>query len=63
MNKSVKIRAAYLRAHEGETFNICLTGNVRAIIQDRQTTNAALYSGNPVELVGGAEAYWKAESQ
>lgn len=61
MNQATKIRAAYLRAHEDEIFSINLAGNVRALLQNSQTTNDTLYSGEPVPLIGGATAAWKAE--
>lgn len=61
MNAATKIRAAYLRLHEQDQFNLNLAGNVRPLLNDPQTSNTKLYSGDSVSLIGGATAYWKAE--
>jgi hypothetical protein len=61
MNAATKIRAAYLRQHQDDTFSLNLTGNIRLLLANHQTPNYQVYSGEPVRLVGGAYAYWKAE--
>ena len=61
MNTTTKIRAAYLRQHQHEQFSLNIAGNLRPLLANPQTTNAALYSGEPARLVGGALAYWKFE--
>lgn len=61
MNIATKIRAVYLRMHEDETLSILITGNIRLLLVNHQTSNYAVYSGEPVRLIGGANAYWKHE--
>lgn len=59
MDIKTKIRAAYLRAHDDETFHLNITGNLRLLLGTAQTSNTELYSGSAVTLVGGGCAYWK----
>lgn len=61
MIQAKTIREAYLKAHNGETFSINLTGNIRLIIDSLRTSNTDLFSGKPIKVIGGADAYWKFE--